>query len=128
MILQELIRETIHAYFAANNALDVERFVAAFAPDAVLYNAAETSPLTGHDAVRRVAEQSLHPFSELNATIQNIFFAADGAAVFYTVHLTAKNGRTVTSEGIDVMEINSEGKIQTMRFYIDPAPIAELFA
>lgn len=127
MVSQEIIQATITNYFAANNALNVERFVNSFAADAVLYYVGPTSPITGTAAVRTVAEQSLTPFSQMKVTINRIFFSEDGAAVFYTVDLTAKNGRTATTEGIDVMEINSEGKIQSIRFYQDPGPVLALF-
>jgi steroid delta-isomerase len=127
MVSQEIMQATITDYFEANNALDVERFVNSFAEDAVLYYVGPNSPIAGTAAVRQVAEQSLTPFSEMKATIKRIFFAEDGAAVFYTVNMTAKNGRTATTEGIDVMEINSEGKIQSIRFYQDPEPVLALF-
>src|SRR5690242_11665460 len=127
MVSQEIIQATITNYFAANNTLDVERFVNSFAAEAVLYYAGPISPVTGAAAVRLVAEQSLTPFSEMKATINHIFIAEDGAAVFYTVYLMAKNGRTATTEGIDVMEINGEGKIQSIRFYQDPEPVLSLF-
>jgi steroid delta-isomerase len=127
MVSQEIMQTTITNYFAANNALDVERFVNSFAEDAALYYMGPISPITGSAAVRHVAEQSLTPFSKMKATINRVFFSEDGVAVFYTVDLTAKNGRTATTEGIDVMEINSEGKIQSMRFYQDPEPVRVLF-
>jgi ketosteroid isomerase-like protein len=127
MISQEIIRTTITSYFAANNALDVERFVNAFTADATLYYAGPISPITGTAAVRQVAVQSLTLFSKMQVTINRILFSEDGAAVSYTVHLTAKNGRTATTEGIDVMEINSGGKIQSIRFYMDQEPILALF-
>ena len=127
MISQEVIRTAITNYFAVNNALDVEGFVNAFAADASIYNAGEVSPLTGRDAIRQVAEQSLLPFQEGSVAIERIFIVENGAAVFYKGHLTAKNGRRAEIEGIDVFEINAEGKIQVIRFYFDPAPVLALF-
>lgn len=128
MVSQEVIRTAIMNYFAANSALDVERFVSVFAADASLYNIGEISPVTGYDAIRQAAEQMLAPYSQLRATINRIFMSREGAAVFYTAHLTAKNGRTATVEGIDVFEINSEGKIQAIRYYIDSTPVLALFS
>lgn len=127
MVAQGVIQNTISNYFAANNGLDIERFVNAFTEGAVLYYAGPTSPMSGPEAVRQVAEQSLAPFSKLEATVQRIFFAEDGAAVFYRVQMTAKNGRSAASEGIDVMEITDEGKICAIRFYMDIEPLLALF-
>lgn len=127
MVSHESIRAAITAYFAANNARDVDGFVNAFAADAALYNVAETSPITGRDAVLQVAQQSLTPYREVSATIERIFISGNGAAVFYTGHLTAQNGRTAPIEGIDVFEINDEGKIQSIRYYLDPTLVIALF-
>lgn len=127
MVSQEAILKTITAYFAANNALDIEGFVNAFAPDAALYNAGEVSPISGYEAVRHVAEQSLLPFQKMEIQIERTFIAGNGAAVFYTGFITAKNGKRVLAAGIDVFEINDDGKIQSIHFYFDPAPIMALF-
>lgn len=128
MISQETIRATVASYFAANEALDVERFISAFAPDATFYYAGPVSPVSGPQAVRQVAEFSLAPFSALKATINHIFCVENGAAVSYTVQLTGKNGRTASSEGIDVMEIDSAGKITSIRFYMDPETLLPLLS
>lgn len=126
MIAQETIRTTIASYFAANEALDVERFIAAFAPGATFYYAGPVSPASGPQALRQVAEQSLAPFSAMQVTINRIFFVENGAAISYTAHLTGKNGYTANAEGIDVMEIDSAGKITSIRFYMDPEAILPL--
>jgi len=127
MVSEGIIRATIAGYFAANNALDVEGFVNAFAPDASLYNAGEVSPISGREAVRHVAEQSLLPFHHMNVAIERLFIMDNGAAAFYTGSITAQNGREAQIAGIDVFEINDNGKIQNIRFYFDPAPIMALF-
>ena len=126
MVSEEAIRATIATYFAANNALDIEGFVNAFAPDAALYNAGEVSPISGREAVRRVAEQSLLPFRHMNIAIERLFIVGNGAAAFYTGSMTAQSGREAHVAGIDVFEINDNGKIQSIRFYFDPAPIMAL--
>src|SRR5690242_4196467 len=110
MVSQEVILKTITAYFAANNALDVEGFVNAFAPNASLYNAGEVSPISGQKAVRQVAEQSLIPFQKMEVQIERTFIMGNGAAVYYTGFITAKNGRRAQAAGIDVFEINDDGK------------------
>ncbi|QBD77492.1 nuclear transport factor 2 family protein [Ktedonosporobacter rubrisoli] len=127
MISQEVIKDTISAYFAANRAMDVEGFVAMFAQDAAIYNAGEVSPLVGLEAVRQVAIQSIIPFSKMEIEIKRMFTVGNGAAVFYSGAMTAKNGRSANVEGIDVFEINEQGKIQSIRFYIDLAAIVALF-
>src|SRR5262245_40803658 len=128
MVSPEVIQAAVANYFAANGERDVERFVAAFAPDAAMYNADEVSPIRGHSAIRQAAQQMLEPYSELSATIDRIFTSTDGAAVAYTARLTARNGRTATVEGIDVFTINSDGMIQAISYFVDSAPMLALFA
>ena len=57
------------------------------------------------------------------ATPDQVFVAGDGAAFSWTVQLTTKHGRSVTFEGIDVIQVNDQGKIQTLHAYWDPAPV-----
>lgn len=126
MVTQEMIKGAIASYLAANNALDLESFVNAFAEDAALYNVAEISPLVGQEAVRRVAEQSLAPFQKMQVKPERIFITGNGAALFYSGQATLKNGREMHLEGIDVFEINEPGKIQSVRFYLDMAAVMAL--
>ncbi len=123
MISQKDIQEAITTYFAVNNALDVEGFVATFAPDALMYNTPGAQPITGQDAFRQVAQRFMAPYSEINATQDRVFISGNGAAVLYTAEFTAKNGRTARVQGIDVFEFNDQGKIQVIRYYWDPTPV-----
>ena len=53
--------------------------------------------------------------------------AGNGAAVKWTGHGTSTSGREVNFEGIDIFEVNDDGKIQTVRAYWNPAEmIAQL--
>src|SRR5690349_13766737 len=83
MVSQEVILTATTNYFAADNAIDVDGFVNAFAADASIYNAGEVSPLTGRNAIRQVADQSLLPLPEGSVAIERIFIVENGAAVFY---------------------------------------------
>ena len=60
-------------------------------------------------------------------TQDHVFLSGNRVAVKFTGRGTGKNGRAVVFEGIDVFEINQEGKIQTMWGYWNPAAMmAEL--
>jgi ketosteroid isomerase-like protein len=43
------------------------------------------------------------------------------------MQLTSKRGQTVAVEGIDVIQVNEQGKIQRLDAYWDPAPVVRLF-
>ena len=100
----------------ANNALDVEGFVDAFAPNAAMYNTPGAPPITGQDAIRQVAQRFMAPYREMNATQDRVFISGNGAAVLYSAQFTAKNGRTASVQGIDIFEVNDQGKIQVIRY------------
>lgn len=126
MVSQKDIQGAINTYFAANNALDVDGFVDAFAPNASMYNNPGAPPITGQDAIRQVAQRFMAPYSQMNATQDRVFISGNGAAVVYTAQFTAKNGRTASVQGIDIFEVNDQGKIQVIRYYWDPTPLAAI--
>jgi len=128
MLSPEQIRAIIESYIHVNNTLDTEGFVNLFAKDAAFYYVAETSPIIGEAAARQIAEQSIIPFREMHVTINRLFFVANGAAMFYTAQMTTQSGQSITSDGIDVFELNEEGKIQSIRFFLDPENFAGLVA
>ncbi|HNP84467.1 MAG TPA: ester cyclase, partial [Nitrospira sp.] len=60
-------------------------------------------------------------FEKITMTQDHVFLSGNRVAVKFTGRGTGKNGRAVVFEGIDVFEINQEGKIQTMWGYWNPA-------
>ncbi len=126
MVSQKDIQEAINTYFDANNALDVDGFVDAFAPNASMYNNPGAPPITSQDAIRQMAQRFMAPYSQMNATQDRVFIWGNGAAVLYTAQLTAKNGRTASVQGIDIFEVNDQGKIQVIRYYWDPTPLVAI--
>jgi steroid delta-isomerase len=56
-------------------------------------------------------------------TPNQVFIASDGAAFKWTAQLTTKDAQSVSVEGIDVVQVNEDGKIQTRHAYWDPAPV-----
>jgi len=66
-------------------------------------------------------------FKSVALTEDSIFVAGDGAAVKWTGKGTSTSGREVNFEGIDVLEVNDDGKIQTVHAYWNPGEmIAQL--
>ncbi|MEP7153196.1 MAG: ester cyclase, partial [Nitrospira sp.] len=63
----------------------------------------------------------LAAFQTIDLKEDHIFLSGNRVAVKFTGRGTGKNGRNVVFEGIDVFEINQEGKIQTMWGFWDPA-------
>ena len=123
----EAIQKAVADYFAAIRAMDLEAWIATFAPDAISYDPVGTAPHCGHEALRQFFQGIAGAFEQVGLTEDQVFIAGGEAAVKWTGRGVGKNGRAVTFEGIDIIEVNSQGKIQTVRSYWNPAALmAEL--
>src|ERR1700674_4151789 len=78
-------------------------------------------------ALREFLQNICKSFKSVGLTEDYVFVAGNGAAVKWTGQGTSVNGKEVKFEGVDVFEMNEEGKIQTVRAYWNPAEmIAQL--
>lgn len=119
----ETISKAIKAYFAALRAMDMEAWIATFAPDATSYDPVGAPPTIGHDALRQFFSAIVAAFEKVGLTEDHVFIAGNGAAVKWTGRGKGKNGRDIRFEGIDIFELNEAGLIQTVRAYWNPAEV-----
>ncbi|MEP6920783.1 MAG: nuclear transport factor 2 family protein [bacterium] len=117
----ELISKTIREYFAALRAMDRQAWVNTFAVDAISHDPVGALPIEGHESLGQFFDSVTGAFKEVGLTENDIFIAGNGAAVKWTGIGISKQGRKVRFEGIDVLDINEDGKIQTLRAYWNPA-------
>ena len=117
----EAIPAVVAQYFAAIRRIDPDAWVACFTEQATSFEPGASAPLQGHAALRQFLVGVLGAFQKLGLTEDHVFSSGDRVAVKFTGRGTGKNGRQVVFEGIDVFEINQDGKIQTMWGYWDPA-------
>lgn len=110
----------IQDYFAATRAMDVEAYLASFAPDAVSYDPVGGEPLRGHEALRQFFMGIVTLFDRVGLTEEFVTVAGNEVAVKWKGEGTSKNGKAVIFEGIDIFELNSDGLIQTLRAYWNP--------
>jgi steroid Delta-isomerase len=123
----EAIHKVVADYFRATRSMDVEAWLNTFATDAISHDPVGSQPLEGKESLRQFFEGIAGAFETVGLTEDSLFVSGNGAAVKWTGHGVGKNGRQVTFEGIDVFEINDEGKIQRMWAYWNPAAMmAEL--
>ena len=123
----ERISRAVRAYFLAIRAMDPDAVANTFAEDGTTYDPVGTEGVTGREAIREFFSSIYKNFKGVALTEDSIFVAGDGAAVKWTGKGTSVNGKNVNFEGIDVFEVNAEGKIRTVRAYWNPAEmIAQL--
>jgi len=123
----ERISRAVRAYFLAIRAMDADAFANTFAEDGTTFDPVGTPGITGRDALREFLTSICKNFKSVGLTEEHVFVAGNGAAVKWMGRGISATGREVTFEGIDVFEVNADGKIQTVRAYWNPAEmIAQL--
>ena len=123
----ERISRVVRGYFLAIRAMDADAFANSFAEDGTTFDPVGTPAVTGRDGLREFFQSICKNFKTVGLTEDHVFVAGNGAAVKWTGKGTSNNGREVRFEGIDVIEVNEDGKIQTVHAYWTPAEmIAQL--
>ena len=118
-----LTEQTVVEYFAAIRAMDVDRCVVVFAPNAEQHDPVGAPPNIGHAAIRAFFTQIFSGFQQVGLTEDGVFVNGNSAAVKWTGKGIAHTGKSVTFEGVDVIDCNEEGKIVLVRAFWDPAPV-----
>ncbi len=117
----ETVSQAVRAYFAALRVMDRQAWVNTFANDAVSHDPVGAPPMVGHDSLGQFFDSVTAAFKKVGLTENDVFITGNSAAVKWTGHGISKQGRSVHFEGIDVFEVNEEGKIQTLHGYWNPA-------
>jgi steroid delta-isomerase len=116
----ETIRSVIAAYFAAVRAMKVDDWLATFARDAEVHDPVEAPAMKGPEALRRFFLGITGAFQKIEVFEDHVFVSGTRAAVKWTGRGTGKNGRRVAFEGVDIFEIDAQGKILRMWGYWNP--------
>jgi steroid delta-isomerase len=126
-VAPERISRAVRAYFLAIRAMNPDAIASTFAEDGTTYDPVGSEGVTGRDAIREFFSSIYKNFKSVALNEDSIFVAGDGAAVKWTGRGTSANGKNVNFEGIDVFEVDADGKIRTVRAYWNPAEmIAQL--
>ena len=121
------ISRAVRAYFLAIRAMDADAFANTFAEEGTTFDPVGTPGITGREAIREFLASICKNFKSVGLTEESVFVAGNGAAVKWTGRGTSASGKEVRFEGIDVFEVNADGKIQTVHAYWNPAEmIAQL--
>jgi len=120
-VAPDKISRAVRAYFLAVRAMDPEAVASTFAEDGTTFDPVSSPGITGRDRIREFFQSIYKNFKSVGLTEDSVFVAGNGAAVKWTGSGTSINGSEVRFEGIDVFEVNEDGKIQTLRAYWNPA-------
>ena len=126
-VAPDKVSRAVRAYFLAIRAMDADAFANTFAEDGTTYDPMGAPPISGRPAIREFLQSICKNFKSVALTEDSVFVAGNGAAVKWTGTGTSASGKEVKFEGIDVFEVNQEGKIQNIWAYWNPAEmIAQL--
>jgi steroid delta-isomerase len=126
-ISADKVSRAVRGYFLAIRAMDAEAFANSFAEDGTTFDPVGSPAITGRAALVEFFTSICKNFKSVGLTEDSVFVAGNGAAVKWTGKGTSINGHEVNFEGIDVLDINEDGKIQTLVAYWNPAEmIAQL--
>jgi steroid Delta-isomerase len=113
-------QRTVDRYFGAIAALDEDAFVATFAADGVSYDPVGAEPSAGEEGLRRFFAGITGTFREMVLTPDDTFHAGGSVAVKWTGRGETHDGVAVEYSGIDVFEVDDEGRITRLDAYWDP--------
>ena len=121
------VSRAVRAYFLAIRAMDAEAFANTFAEDGTTCDPMGAPPITGREGIREFFQSICKNFKSVSLEEDSIFVAGNGAAVKWSGKGTSNSGKEVKFEGIDVFEVNADGKIQSVWAYWIPGEmIAQL--
>lgn len=118
----QLYLDTIHAYTAAINTLNADKYAACFAEDSELYDPADGEPFRGPAGALAFFAQFEPLLESIHITPGEIRLNGNHAAFTWRLEATGKSGRTAAAEGIDALVFNEDGKIKAVRAYWNAAP------
>src|SRR6267378_4075964 len=120
-VVPDKISRAVRAYFLAIRAMDADAFANTFAEDGTTCDPIGAPPISGRPAIREFLQSICKNFKSVALNEDAVFVAGSGAAVKWTGHGTSASGKEVKFEGIDVFEMNQDGKIQNLWAYWNPA-------
>jgi steroid Delta-isomerase len=121
------VSRAVRAYFLAIRAMDAEAFANTFAEDGTTCDPMGAPPITGRAGIREFFESICKNFKSVSLDEDSIFVSGNGAAVKWSGKGASNSGKEVRFEGIDVFEVNGDGKIQNVWAYWNPGEmIAQL--
>jgi steroid Delta-isomerase len=120
-VTPDRVSRAVRDYFLAIRAMDAKAFANTFAEDGTTRDPYGAPPISGRDGIREFLQSICKNFKSVGLDEESIFVAGNRAAVKWTGKGTSTSGREVKFEGIDVFEVNADGKIQNVWAYWNPA-------
>jgi steroid delta-isomerase len=123
------VHETVMAYFEAvdPNPESAERFIALFDEQAHFEDPVGSRTLVGHEGIAKFHKGLTRAWSQLRMSPERIYVRGSQAAVSWTAEGHSATGKDIQFDGINLIEVDSNGRISSLRGYWDlEAMIAQM--
>ena len=124
--MSKVTEHAVAEYFAAIRAMNVERLMNVFTPDAELHDPVGTPPKIGAEVIRAFFAETFASFQLVSLKEDNVYTIGDIAAVKWTGKAVGPSGNACDFDGIDVLHCTQEGKVTLVRAFWDPTPVMAL--
>jgi steroid delta-isomerase len=117
------------AYFEALDAEpeSAERFIALFDEQAHFEDPVGSRALVGHEGIAKFHKGLTRAWSRLRLSPERIHVRGNHAAVSWTAEGHSATGKDIQFDGINLLEVDAEGRIRSMSGYWDlEAVIAQM--
>ncbi len=118
---QTQLESVVTGYYANLAAMNLEGLLENFAENAVIYDPVGKPAMNVQQDFPKFVELISKFYQKFEISPEQVFPVENQAAVKWTMQVTAKNGKTVTAEGIGIFKFNQAGKIQQIESYWDEA-------
>ena len=117
----EQIEATVTDVFNKFAAFDAQGTAALYAPDGTIEDPVGTTPIQGTQAIIAYLETFPTILNEIRVQHFDVTVCGHEAAVKWRLRFKTKTGNVFFVDGIGILRINGEGKVQSDREYFDLA-------
>jgi len=117
----EQIEATVRNMYDKFAAFDAQGTTDCFAPDGTIEDSVGTTPIQGTQAILAYQQSFPTLLDELRFQSVDITVGGQEAAVKWRIRLKTKTGNVFFLEGIGIVKVNDDGKIQSARNFFDLA-------
>lgn len=113
------IRAAVTAYAESFVRRDRERFMSALADDVEQIDPVGSAPNQGKDALEGFFDTVMAAAERLDFEVRDLVIAGDEAAMVFHITQHFADGSGLVIDGVDIFRINDDGKIASVRGYVD---------
>jgi steroid delta-isomerase len=118
----EQVRAVIDDYLASFPKKDRDAFLACFADDAKQVDPVPSPPNIGKAAIGQFWDNIAGMADKMEPELDRVHVCGNEAALVFTINARSGDGGSAI-DIVDIIEVNDDGKIASLRAYWDPAAI-----